>query len=605
MSRRKIILRLEDIRYAYGHSVALNNVDFVLFEGEIHAITGDHRSGKTTLGKIIAGSEKKQAGRMWFDGFEINNLTIQKAIQLGIGMVYQVQKNLVPSMNAVENVFSGNHHKFFITKKDREQMENSCQELLGNFNLDLPLDTPLYKLSERDRQIINICHVLARRPKVLILDDIVNSLLPSEVDQVFELLKQEKEQGTSIIYITSNLNEVFKIADRVTILQEGYRKGTENVQALDPARLVNLAFTSNVNESQKTSVSSLLNSYQESMIDDLPIGEMLVNQQYEVVFLNQQAKKLLKHIPLQYRNKPFSQLCEFLNESVLSDIASFFNSGSGGSLEAVKVGDSILKFTFSPIIDQNAERIGTNIFIEDMSFDYQTREYLMQANKNASVAALAAGVAHEIKNPLAIIQNYVDLIKLTHLDEECVTNVTHIERELKRISEIIGNLLSFSRINRLSFQPLSLEKVLEEVLMLLGHRLSQKNISVKKKFKSISFVNGDENKLKQLFINLIMNANEAVLDYGIIELELAEDTSNRTVSAIVSDNGHGISYQDRDKIFYPFYTTKMSRTNIGLGLSICQNIVELHKGVMKFSSAQGQKTSFIVTFPALNREDDI
>ena len=141
--------------------------------------------------------------------------------------------------------------------------------------------------------------------------------------------------------------------------------------------------------------------------------------------------------------------------------------------------------------------------------------------------------------------------------------------------------------------------------MLLGHRLSQKNISVKKKFKSISFVNGDENKLKQLFINLIMNANEAVLDYGIIELELAEDTSNRTDSAIVSDNGHGISYQDRDKIFYPFYTTKMSRTNIGLGLSICQNIVELHKGVMKFSSAQGQKTSFIVTFPALNREDDI
>ena len=82
-----------------------------------------------------------------------------------------------------------------------------------------------------------------------------------------------------------------------------------------------------------------------------------------------------------------------------------------------------------------------NVFIEDMSFAYQTREYLMQANKNASVAALAAGVAHEIKNPLAIIQNYVDLMRLCPLDDEGKTNVDHIERELTRISEIISNLL--------------------------------------------------------------------------------------------------------------------------------------------------------------------
>ena len=133
--------------------------------------------------------------------------------------------------------------------------------------------------------------------------------------------------------------------------------------------------------------------------------------------------------------------------------------------------------------------------------------------------------------------------------------------------------------------------------MLLGHRLSQKNVHIRQKFKQISLVSGDENKLKQLFINLIMNAWEAVLEDGLIELELDEDFANKTVSVIVRDDGCGILNQDRDKIFFPFYTTKMARTNIGLGLSICQNIVEQHTGVMKFSSNQGRGTTFVVTCP--------
>lgn len=602
MSRKKVLLRLEGIRHTYGHTVALNSVDFNLFEGEIHAIAGDHRSGKTTVGKIIAGSERKQEGRIWFDGKELNNLTIQKALQLGIGMVYQVQKNLVPSMNAVENMFCGNHNQFLITKRYRQQMEASCLGLLEKFNLSLPLDTPLYKLEERDRQIINICHALARKPRILILDDINSSLLPSEMDRVFQLLLQEKAQGTSIIYITGSLNEIFKIADRVTILQDGYRKGTESVGALDPARLVSLAYTSTANEGTNNDVNSLLNAYQEAMLDDLPIGEMIVNLKGEAVFINQQAKKLLQHIPELYRYKPLSQLLNFLPKGAYDKLIHLLKGDQGGDLDSVKIGDIIVKFTFSPIVEQSGDHIGMNVFIEDMSFAYQTREYLMQANKNASVAALAAGVAHEIKNPLAIIQNYVDLMRLCPLDDEGKTNVDHIERELTRISEIISNLLSFSRMNRLAVLPLSLEKILDEVLMLLGHRLSQKNVHIRQKFKQISLVSGDENKLKQLFINLIMNAWEAVLEDGLIELELDEDFANKTVSVIVRDDGCGILNQDRDKIFFPFYTTKMARTNIGLGLSICQNIVEQHTGVMKFSSNQGRGTTFVVTLPALGRD---
>jgi signal transduction histidine kinase len=223
----------------------------------------------------------------------------------------------------------------------------------------------------------------------------------------------------------------------------------------------------------------------------------------------------------------------------------------------------------------------------------------MQAKKAASVAELASGVAHEIKNPLAIMQNYLELLKLADLGSEERGHVHHIDSELQRISEIIGSLVSFSRVKQLPFQPVCLQQVVNEVLMLLGHRFSAKNIRLVKRMQSAALVSGDENKLKQLFMNLVVNSLEAVLDEGLIEIEVSENGSDGTVSASVSDNGHGISDQERDKIFYPFYTTKMTRANIGLGLSICQNIVESHKGIVKFSSIPGRRTTFTVTLPML------
>lgn len=602
--KKRILLRLEHIHHTYGHVTALNEVDFNLFEGEIHALAGDHRAGKTTLGKIISGAEKKQNGRIWLNGEELTNLTIKKALQSGIGMVYQVQKNLVPSFNAIDNIYSGNHRSFFITRKDKEVMADNCEKLLSHFQVDIPLDKPLYKLGERDRQVINICHVLSRSPKILIVDDIISSLLPSEVNQMFQLLKMEKQRGTSIIYITSNLNDVFKIADRVTILQDGRRKGTEQVRALDSARLINLAFTTDTSEGTKPDSSNLLDTYQEAIIDDLPIGDIIVNRKHDVVLMNRQARRLLKYGTTPYKNRAIEQIIMPLAQDDQEKILEILKEKECESLNCVKIDDKILKFSFNPVMNQHKQRIGSNIFIEDVSFDYQTKDYLMQAKKAASVAELASGVAHEIKNPLAIIQNYVELIKLSDLDADCQGNVQHIDRELKRISEIIGSLLSFSRVNQIPFQPVGLQKTLEEVVMLLGHRFSSKNIQIIKRIAQIPLINGDENKLKQLFMNLLVNAIEAVLDEGLVEIILTHNPSDNTVSVTISDNGHGISEQIREQIFYPFFTTKMTRTNIGLGLSICQNIVELHKGVLKYSSVPGRKTSFIITFPVLAPKRD-
>jgi signal transduction histidine kinase len=250
-------------------------------------------------------------------------------------------------------------------------------------------------------------------------------------------------------------------------------------------------------------------------------------------------------------------------------------------VNGVVLDDKTLKFTLTPIFDQEKDPIGTNIFIEDVSINFQAKEYLTQANKAASVAELAAGVAHEIKNPLAIIQNYIELLKISTDPKERSDNLRHVESELTRIDEIIANLLSFSRMKRTTFNPVSLKMLLEEVLMLLSYKLSQKGIRLIRDLDNDPLVYGDENKLKQLFVNLIDNSIDAVLDEGSIRVAIIKGgNTDHSATVIVSDNGHGIPADIREKIFAPFFTTKMNRTNIGLGLAICQNIAELHSGVI-------------------------
>jgi len=167
-----------------------------------------------------------------------------------------------------------------------------------------------------------------------------------------------------------------------------------------------------------------------------------------------------------------------------------------------------------------------------------------------------------------------------------------------RIVQIVSSLLSFSRIRDFPAKRVNLAYVLEEVLLLLHHTLSKKNIILKKNLPAREVeIFGDENKLKQLFLNLINNSIEAVLDEGVIGVDLARTDGEKKIEVVVSDNGYGIPRDIQDSIFKPFYSTKINKRNTGLGLSICQHIVREHGGEIGFSSLPGETTSFHVRFP--------
>ena len=190
-------------------------------------------------------------------------------------------------------------------------------------------------------------------------------------------------------------------------------------------------------------------------------------------------------------------------------------------------------------------------------------------------------MAHEISNPLSVVLNYVDLLKRRHRNDPDSERLSKIERELSRIGEIIGSLLSFSKVRKIPMEPLSVARIIEEVVLLVDHKIREKSIDLRLPARQDEIlVFGEENSLKQVFVNLLINSVEAVLEHGTIEIGVKRIEPDDCVEVSIIDNGCGISTEIKDRIFDPFFSTKAGKKNTGLGLSICQHIVESHEGVI-------------------------
>jgi len=596
----KKILELSNINYSYRKNQALCGFDFELNNREIHALTGDHRSGKSTIAKILGGALKNQSGSIWLYDKHHGFLTPKTAIQNRIGVVYQIPET-VPNMTVVENIFVGRMPHFYITGRDKQYMEDTCRDLFDFLNVEMDINMPLIKLSKGNLQIVSIARVLSLGAEILVLDEISQLLTPNEMKDIYTICRKIKESGKSIIYITSNIDEIFRIADRVTVIRDGYRNGTEKVETVDPSRLANLAYNMAYSADGKNENEGplfLLTNHEKAIVKDLPIGMVVLNKANKLVFLNTSAENILGIRDEDDHELPLRLVLSSINNEDLEEIIGKIRNREEYIKEKLlSKNNRILSFKSIPLYDGAGDFNGTNIFIEDVSFEYDTKEYLLRAEKIASTAELAAGVAHEINNPLGIIQNYVEILSLSIENEENLEQLEQIKRELSRIVEIVGSLLSFSRIQKSPLKKIPICSLLDEVTLLLGHRLRDKNIELIKNYDDLSvLMTGYENKLKQLFMNLIVNSIEAVLSGGKIQIDV--ETFQEYVEVSISDNGYGIADKVNTDIFKPFFSTKMTKMNTGLGLSICQHIAETHRGIITFESHPGSWTKFSVKLPA-------
>jgi signal transduction histidine kinase len=221
---------------------------------------------------------------------------------------------------------------------------------------------------------------------------------------------------------------------------------------------------------------------------------------------------------------------------------------------------------------------------------------LVQAAKMESVGRLAAGVAHEVKNPLAIIQMGADFLTAESGEDETVKGVlTDIDEAVSRADFVVKGLLDFSRDEKLELVPGAVNEVLQHSLHLVGHELRQRNIEVTERLGTgLPEIDLDRNKLQQVFINLFMNAAHAMEREG--ELTVSSRLADGRIRVEVADTGPGIPEENLAKLFDPFFTTKPTGEGTGLGLSVTRNIIGLHRGTIEIRNREGGGAQVLIEF---------
>ena len=230
-------------------------------------------------------------------------------------------------------------------------------------------------------------------------------------------------------------------------------------------------------------------------------------------------------------------------------------------------------------------------------------EQLSLAGRLATVGELAAGVAHELNNPLAAIQGFAQLLTAKDgLDDDTKKGVQTIYKEAQRAARITGNLLSFARRHETEKSYIAINEALEKTLELRAHQLKLNNIELVREFQpSLPKTMADFQQMQQVFINIINNAEQAMLEaHGKGRLIVRTKTEDRMVKITFADDGPGISEENLNRIFDPFFTTKEVGKGTGLGLSICYGLVQAHGGRIYARSKPGQGATFVVEIPIVS-----
>jgi signal transduction histidine kinase len=231
---------------------------------------------------------------------------------------------------------------------------------------------------------------------------------------------------------------------------------------------------------------------------------------------------------------------------------------------------------------------------------------LIQTAKLESVGRLAAGVAHEVKNPLAVIQLGVDFLTTALKDgsQDCRETVQEIGDASRRADAVIKGLLNFSRSEKLGLATADLNSVIDETLLLVRHELSMHHVALEKSLAAgLPKVELDVNKVKQVFINVFVNAAQAMGDSGALSVNTflqppGPDNPGPLVVAQIQDTGHGIPEDKLDRMFEPFFTTKPVGSGTGLGLSVSRNIIELHRGTLTIGNRKDKRGAVVtIAFP--------
>jgi signal transduction histidine kinase/ABC-type branched-subunit amino acid transport system ATPase component len=597
------LLLLDGLQASADGRVALDGVTLTVARGEIHAVVGNQGAGKSTLVKVIAGLLPKTGGRFLYDGRPVERHSAGNAQRLGILTLHQ-EPGLLQGLSAVENVFMNREIRKLLFFNDRRRMREQLAEAFRTIHLDVDPERPIRHFDSAVQQLIEIAKLACFPSQLVVVDEPASRLRPDDIEKLQYLLSVLRQNGTTILYVTSSMEEVFHFASRLTVLERGRVIETSEISSMDENQLVQLTYAQLFSR-RKLEKSNLemayLNNLNRNIINNIPIPIVVADSRGSIILVNRCLESLAKVPPA---GLPHTEILAFLKlpagqaEALARDIAARRHHEIRGWRLATGAGPAPVDLHVYPILDDDQSFAGT-IYLLDMKESHELFAAQMELFDSYQQNRRAIWeIVHEINNPLGIMLNYLTLIRSSSSIGEIHANAEVMGRELKRVRRIFSRLAGTRPETRRQESRASLRDVVGEVLTLLKLNMNER-VSLTLSMEDEISVPIEPDVLKQVILNLVLNGIEAMPDGGSLAIHQGCVTRDgaRFATLTVHDTGIGIPPENLQRVFDPFFTTKSDDEARGLGLSLSKDIVLKAGGVIEVHSAPGG-TSFTVFIPS-------
>ncbi len=354
---------------------------------------------------------------------------------------------------------------------------------------------------------------------------------------------------------------------------------------------------------QKVAEYERLKDFNENIVESINVGVMALDMEDRIESWNAQMEVMYAMPRWQTLTQPLKAIfpAEFAEEFSrvrqspgIHNLYKFRLRTPAGETRTVNV-------AIAPLVTRKFQVVGRLVIMDDITERIELETQLSQADKLSSIGLLAAGVAHEVNTPLAVISSYTQMLaKQLQSDPQKSGLLEKITRQTFRASEIVNNLLNFSRTSGSEFHDVDVNKVIADTLALLEHQFKTSKVEVRNDLSpKLPVIQGNPGRLQQVFLNLFLNAKDAMPGGGTLRVATLNGES---VSVCISDTGSGISPEHIRRIYDPFFTTKNSPREgqprgTGLGLSVTYGIIQEHAGKIRVDSRPGEGTTFTLDFP--------
>jgi PAS domain S-box-containing protein len=475
-------------------------------------------------------------------------------------------------------------------------------DLAGVVAIGIPLDIALGQLKGKAFAVFMSC-LFGAVVLMVLISSFFNRLVAGDLRKILNIFRKElPEEGelsgspAEARPRDTGLGEVpqsLKWADELKLF--------EAVQAHDEIEEITIAARTlarrlRENQAKLFQSKELLQSVFDSTIDTV----VLMDRDFRIKMVNQ---AFLNRYQLR-EEEVTGQLCRDLHAG---DLCPLPDCGRQKVLETRKPviqematpAGEIFLMHFYPVLNDRGQIDSVVRYARDITEQRRLEQNIQRTEKLASLGQLAAGVAHEINNPLGVILTYTDLLKKELASRpEPREDVETIEKHTLACKRIVTDLLKFARSESARKQLTSLNRCLEEAVNMLSHQFSHSRVALRLDLDpDLPLINVDADKMKQVFLNLLMNAAQAIGEEGEIRVATSFDEAAGQERVVIRDNGKGIPGDLLEKIFDPFFSTKAAGEGTGLGLSVSYGIIQEHRGEIQVKSEPGQWTEFTITLP--------